>query len=64
MSVALDPVALAKRALGRLLSEQTIGMIDYMRSRDRGAAWDHSMDKTLAGRYLWILLRTHGRTRS
>ena len=37
MSVALDPVALAKRVLERLLSEQTIGMIDYIRSRDPGA---------------------------
>src|SRR5262249_61097411 len=39
MSVVLEPAALARRALRRLLSEQTIGMIDYIRSRERGADW-------------------------
>lgn len=46
ISVALEPVALASRALRRLLPEQTIGMIqqtigmiDYIRSPDRGAGW-------------------------
>jgi hypothetical protein len=39
MRVALDPTALAKRALRLLLSKQTIGMIDYIRSPDRGAGW-------------------------
>jgi hypothetical protein len=46
VSVALEPAALAKRALRRLLPQQTIGMIhqtlgmiDYIRSPDRGASW-------------------------
>ena len=39
MSVAHDPAALAKRVLRRLLSEQTIGMMDYIRSPDRGGGW-------------------------
>jgi hypothetical protein len=39
MSVVLDPAALAKHVLLRLLSEQTIGMIDYIRSPERGAGW-------------------------
>jgi len=46
VSVALESAALAKRALLRLLPQraiemihQTIGMIDYIRSPDRGAGW-------------------------
>ena len=46
MSVAPDPAALAKRVLRRMLPQQTvrmiqqaIGMIDYIRSPDRGAGW-------------------------
>jgi hypothetical protein len=46
VSVALEPAALAKRALRRLLPrqtigmiQQTIGMIDYLRSPDRGPSW-------------------------
>jgi hypothetical protein len=39
MSVPLKPVGLAKRALRRLLSEQTIGLIYYIRSPDRGTGW-------------------------
>jgi hypothetical protein len=46
VSVALDPAALAKGVLRRLLSKQTIGMIqqiigiiDYLRSPDLGAGW-------------------------
>jgi hypothetical protein len=44
--VALEPAAVAKRVLRRLLPkqtflmiQQTIGMIDYIRSPDRGAGW-------------------------
>jgi hypothetical protein len=46
VSVALDPAASAKRVLRRFLPrqaiemmQQTIGMIDYIRSPDRGAGW-------------------------
>lgn len=46
MSVALEPALLAKRILRPLLSEQTIGiiqqiigMLDYIKSPDRGAGW-------------------------
>jgi hypothetical protein len=46
MSVALDSAALAKRVLRRLLSRRTIGMIqqvagmiDYIRSPERGEGW-------------------------
>lgn len=46
MSVALDPALLAKRILRPLLSkqtikiiQQTIGILDYIRSPDRGAGW-------------------------
>jgi hypothetical protein len=46
VSIAFDPAASAKRLLRRLLSQQTvgmiqqtIGMIDYIRSPDRGAGW-------------------------
>jgi hypothetical protein len=39
MSVPLEPAGLAKRALRRLLSEQTIGLLDYIRSPDRGTGW-------------------------
>jgi hypothetical protein len=46
VSVALEPVLLAKRILRPLLSEQTIGiiqqiigMLDYIKSPDRGAGW-------------------------
>jgi hypothetical protein len=39
MNVALDPVALAKRLLRRLLSEQAIGMIGFIRSPERGTGW-------------------------
>jgi hypothetical protein len=44
--VALEPAALARRALRRFLPrqaidmlQQTIGMIDYIKSPDRGAGW-------------------------
>ena len=33
------PSTLAKRLLRRLLSEHAMGMIDYIRASDRGAAW-------------------------
>ena len=46
MSVALEPALLAKRILRPLLSEQTIGiiqqtigMLDYIKSPNRGAGW-------------------------
>ena len=46
MSMALEPAAFARRALRRFLPrkavemvQQTIGMIDYIRSPDRGAGW-------------------------
>jgi hypothetical protein len=46
VSVALDPAALARRAMRRLLPQriigtiqQSIGIIDYIRSPDRGLGW-------------------------
>ena len=39
MSGSLDPVARAKHALRLLLSEQIMGVIDYIRSRGRDADW-------------------------
>jgi hypothetical protein len=39
MKTTFDPAARAKRVLRSLLGEQIIGMIDYIRSPDRGAAW-------------------------
>jgi hypothetical protein len=37
--VPLDPAALAKRVLRRLFSEQTIGVVDFIKSPDRGTGW-------------------------
>ena len=39
MRTTFDPAARAKRVLRSLLGEQIIGMIDYIRYPDRGAAW-------------------------
>jgi hypothetical protein len=39
MSVPLDPTTLTKRLLRQLLSEQTIGVVDYIRSPNRGTGW-------------------------
>jgi hypothetical protein len=37
--VTFDPSTIAKRALRGLLSEQTMGIIDYIRTPDHGAGW-------------------------
>jgi hypothetical protein len=39
MSMAIDATAAAKRVLRRLLGEQAIGAIEYVRSPDRAAGW-------------------------
>jgi hypothetical protein len=49
MSVPLEPAGLAKRALRRLLSEQTIGLVDYIRSPDRGTGWGPFNGPCLSG---------------
>jgi hypothetical protein len=62
--VTFDPSTIAKRALRGLLSEQTMGMIDYIRTPDHGVGWGPFMVKPLARLFLSILLRKRGRPRS
>jgi hypothetical protein len=70
VSVALDPAAMSRRALRRLLPQQaigmiqqTIGMLDYIRSPDRGACWGPFNGQT-ARQALFVEIITNTRPRA
>jgi hypothetical protein len=54
--MSAEPMALAKRVLPRLLGEQAIGVINYIRSPERGSTWGGPFNGQFARQALFRMI--------